>query len=76
MSEGTKTRTIVEDVVARMSGSEEKVLPEGTTIRFEIGDTRLSCMATDEGLKIYKISFRGEGRIMTVGVSSNVLIVK
>lgn len=71
-------KTIIEDLVAKMDGKPEKELPEGTTIRFEIGNTTLSCKATDEGVEIYKVNNMGseESRIMTMGKSSNVLIVK
>jgi len=71
-------KTIIEDLVAKMEGKPETELPEGTTIRFEIGNTRLSCKATEEGLEIYKINDMGkeESRIMTVGMSSNKLYVR
>lgn len=71
-------KTIIEDLVAKMEGKPETILPENTTIRFEIGNTRLSCKATDEGLEIYKINDNGleESRITTVGMSSNKLYVR
>ena len=70
-------KTIIENLVAKMEGKPETELPEGTTIRFEIGNTQLSCKATDEGLEILKIKNMGkeERRIMTVGMSSNKLNV-
>lgn len=71
-------KTIIEDLVAKMEGKPETILPENTTIRFEIGYTRLSCVATKQGLEIYKMNNNGleEGRIMTVGMSSNKLYIK
>jgi len=71
-------KTIIEDLVAKTKGKPETELPKGTTIRFEIGNTRLSCKATDEGLEIYKVNdaAREESGIMTVGVSGNKLYVR
>ena len=71
-------KTIIENLVIKMSGGTEKELPENTTIRFEVGNTSLSCKVNDEGLRIYKINNNGleEDRIMTIGVSSNVLLIK
>ena len=63
---------------AKSKGEPEKELPEGTVIGFEIGDIRLSCPATENGLKIYKKSDKGaeESRIITVGEASNVLYIR
>lgn len=71
-------KIIIEDLVAKMEGKEEVFLPENTTIRFEIGDTKLSCKPTNEGLEIYKINDKvlEESRIMTIGISSNKIYVK
>jgi len=70
-------KVIIEDLVAKMEGKPETILPEGTTIRFEIGNTKLSCKANEEGLLIYKVNNNGleESRIMTIGASSNRLCV-
>jgi len=66
-------KTIIEDIVAKMEGKPETILPKDTTIRFEIGDTRLSCKATEEGLEIYKVNDMGgqESRIVVIALSSN-----
>jgi len=71
-------KTIIENLVDKMDGKEETELPRNTTIRFEFGDTKLSCTLTDEGLQIYKINNNGaeEGRIMLLGQSSNVIFIK
>jgi len=71
-------KTIIEDLVGAMNGREETILPENTTIRFEIGDTSLSCQPTEDGLRIYKMNDRTieDSRIMTIGASSNVLLVR
>ena len=71
------TKTIIEDLVARHEGKKETELPEGTTIRFEIGNTKLSCKATEEGLEIYKRNdmVGEEERIMTIGALDNKLYV-
>ena len=71
-------KVIIEDVVAKMAGNKEKELPEGTTIRFEIGSTRLSCTATEDGLEIYKINDMdtGESRIITIACLSNKIYIK
>lgn len=56
-----------------MEGKPETILPDNTTIRFEIGDTILSCKATKEGLEIYKINNMGgqESVIIIKAISSN-----
>ena len=71
-------KTIIEDLKAKMEGKAETTLPEGTTIRFEFGNMRLSCKATEDGLEIYKVSNSGseEGRIITVSISSNKLLIR
>ena len=70
-------KTIIENLVDKMEGKKEVELPKGTTIRFEIGKTKLSCTITDEGLEIYKVNDGGmkESRIMTKGISSNKVYV-
>lgn len=70
-------KTIIEDIVAKMEGKPETILPENTTIRFEIGNTKLSCKATEDGLEIYKINNNGleEGRIVAIGNASNKFII-
>ena len=71
-------KTIIEDLVVKMEGGTEVCLPENTTIRFEFGETSLSCKVTENGLEIYKMydSIGDESKIMTVGESSNRIIVK
>lgn len=71
-------KIIIEDLVAKMKGKPETELPKGTVIRFEIGNTQLSCTATDEGLSIYKVNNirNEESRIMTVSISSNIIYVR
>ena len=71
-------KTIIENLVAKMEGKPETILPDNTTIRFEIGHTRLSCKVTEDGLEIYKINDYGfdDSRIMAVGAASNKLIIK
>ena len=71
-------KTIIENLVAKHEGKKEQELPERTTIRFEIGDTRLSCIATDEGLEIYKVTDLGikEQRIIIMSISSNKVCIK
>ena len=71
-------KTIIEDIVAKMEGRPETILPENTTIRFEIGNTNLSCKATEEGLEIYKVNNNGleESRIMVIGLASNKSLIR
>ena len=71
-------KVIIEDVVAKMEGKKEKELPNDTTIRFEIGSTRLSCTATEDGLEIYKITDMGTGesRIITIACFSTKIYIK
>jgi len=63
-------------ILLKMNDEQEPELPEGTTIRFEIGDLRISCKADEEGLVVRKTSVTGEDRIIIVGMSGNVIIVK
>ena len=71
-------KTIIENLVDRHASKKEKELPKGTTIRFEIGNTSLSCIATEEGLKIYKRNekFNEEDRIMTISSTSNKIYIR
>ena len=71
-------KTIIEDLVARHEGREETVLPERTRIRFEVGNTKLTFYATEEGVEVYKVNDHGmeDTRIMTVGISSNKFLIK
>ena len=70
-------KVIIEDLVAKMAGGKEKILPKGTTIRFEMGNTSLSCSITEDGLAIYKINNTiEEDRIITIGCASNKLYIK
>ena len=69
-------KTIIEDLTVKMSGGKEKELPLNTVIRFEIGNTKLSCRATAEGVEITKVDNLSSSRIMTVGISGNMVCVK
>ncbi len=70
-------KVIIEDLVKRMQGGKEEVLPKNTTIRFEMGDTHLRCKIEEERLEIYKVNSNGleEDRIMTIGHASNIIYV-
>lgn len=70
-------RIIIEDIVAKMDGKPETILPDNTVIRFEIGNTKLTCIATQEGLEIRKINDFGleKSAICITSISSNMLYV-
>lgn len=69
-------KVIIEDVVKRMGGGTEKELPEGTTIRFEIGNTKLTCESSEFGLRIYKVNDTIEGGVINIRPEgSNVIII-
>lgn len=71
-------KVIIENIVARMEGKEEKELPRNTTIRFEIGKIELSCKITKDGLEIYKTdnSVERDSRIIIMSVTSNKINIK
>lgn len=71
-------KVIIEDLVKKMGGGHEQELKPNETIRFEFDDISLSCSITKEGLKIYKVNNNGlkEDRIIMLGASSNVILIK
>lgn len=70
-------KVIIEDVVLKMAGGAETELPEGTSIRFEMGTTSLSCKITEHGLSIYKIdNVIGDGEIIILPHASNKIYIK
>jgi hypothetical protein len=70
-------RVVVEDLVAKFAGKPEKVLPKGTSIRFDVGDISLSCKITDDGLEIIKsVGLESESRITVNPISSNAIFLR
>lgn len=72
-----ETKTIIEDVVARHEGRTEVEIPDNPTIQFTIGNTKLSCKATEQGLEISKINHSFEDdRVTATCIAGNVILIK
>ena len=69
-------KIIIDDPLARMKGKKETELSNETTIRFEIGTTKLTCYMTKEGLRIYKMSDLGSADVITINpISGNAILI-
>lgn len=70
-------KVIIQDLVKKFSkDTEEKELPEGTTIRFEFKHHHIECRVDGNELKIYKVTNGGSDYIRIKPAASNVVFIE
>ena len=69
-------KIIIDDPLARMKGKKETELSNETTIRFEIGTTKLTCYMTKEGLRMYKMIDLGSDIIEINPIARNAILIR